>query len=78
MIREGLKFVPWVGMAANAAAAFAYTFAGGMVWNWYFTEVRAGHVPTEAELREVYRSQLQRATELWQTTRPSGPVPPQS
>jgi len=77
MIREGLKFVPWVGMAANAAAAFAYTFAGGMVWNWYFTEVRAGHVPTEAELREVYRSQLQRATELWQTTRPPGPVPPQ-
>jgi len=73
MIREGLKFVPWVGMAANAAAAFAYTFAGGMVWNWYFTEIRAGHVPTEAELQNVYRSQLQRATELWKNTHP-GPT----
>lgn len=69
MIREGLKFVPWVGMAANAAAAFAYTFAGGMVWNWYFTEIRSGHVPTEAELREVYQNQLQRAAQLWKNTR---------
>ncbi|WP_437230300.1 GTPase family protein [Planctomicrobium sp. SH661] len=68
-IREGLKFIPWVGMAANAAAAFAYTFAGGMVWNWYFTEIRSGHVPTEAELRNVFHSQLQRATQLWKTTR---------
>lgn len=79
-IREGLKFIPWVGMAANAAAAFAYTFASGMVWNWYFTEIRSGHVPTEEELRNVFRSQLQRATELWYTTRatpePSPLIPP--
>jgi len=76
-IRESLKFIPWVGMAANAAAAFAYTFAGGMVWNWYFTEIRDGHVPTEAELRNFYKDQLQRATELWTATRaehPSGPA----
>ncbi len=68
-IRESLKFIPWVGMAANAAAAFAYTFAGGMVWNWYFTEVRKGHVPTEAELRQVFQEQLARATQLWKTSR---------
>ncbi|WP_437185783.1 GTPase family protein [Planctomicrobium sp. SH668] len=67
-IREGLKFIPWVGMAANAAAAFAYTFAGGMVWNWYFTEVRAGHIPTESELRNMFRDQLQKAAALWKTS----------
>ncbi|HWL09328.1 MAG TPA: hypothetical protein VNQ76_13050, partial [Planctomicrobium sp.] len=68
-IRESLKFIPWVGMAANAAAAFAYTFAGGMVWNWYFTEVRKGHVPTESELKSVFKEQLQRASELWKSSR---------
>lgn len=67
-IRESLKFIPWVGMAANAAAAFAYTFAGGMVWNWYFTRVAGGHVPSEEELRNVFRNQLSRAAELWKTT----------
>lgn len=68
-IRESLKFIPWVGMAANAAAAFAYTFAGGMVWNWYFTEVREGSIPTEAELKSVFQQQLKRASELWKSTR---------
>ncbi len=71
-IRESLKFIPWVGMAANAAAAFAYTFAGGMVWNWYFTEIRDGHVPTDEELRTVYQEQLHRASELWKSTKESG------
>lgn len=68
-IREGLKFIPWVGMAANAAAAFAYTFASGMVWNWYFTEIRSGHMPTEKEIQNVFKEQLSRAAELWSTTR---------
>jgi len=67
-IRESLKFIPWVGMAANAAAAFAYTFSGGMVWNWYFTEIRNGHVPSESEMRKVFQEQLQRATALWKST----------
>ncbi|WP_437201146.1 GTPase family protein [Planctomicrobium sp. SH664] len=71
-IRETLKFIPWVGIAANAAAAFAYTFATGMAWNWYFTSIREGHLPTETELREVFQKQLARAAELWKSTTPSG------
>jgi uncharacterized protein (DUF697 family) len=67
-IREGLKFIPWIGMATNAAAAFAYTFAGGMAWNRYFTRTRAGHVPTEEELKSVFQEQLQRASDLWKAT----------
>lgn len=65
-LRATLKFIPWVGMAANAAAAFAMTFATGMVWNWYFLEVKRGHVPTESELRDEFQNQLQRAAEVWQ------------
>lgn len=64
-LRELLKFIPWVGMAANAAAAFAYTYATGMAWNWYFLEVQGGHVPAADELQQIFRDQLQRGTQLW-------------
>lgn len=68
-IRSVLKVIPWVGMAANAAAAFAITYATGMAWNWYFTQTRTGKVPSEGELREVFQTQLRKAAELWKTTR---------
>lgn len=66
-IRQTLKVIPWIGSVANAAAAFAYTYATGMAWNWYFTQIRHGHVPNETELREVFQKQLQRAAELWKS-----------
>jgi len=67
-LRELLKFVPWVGIAANAAAAFAFMYASGWVWNWYFLEVQKGHVPSSAELRVLYQEQLQKGAQLWRTT----------
>ncbi len=67
-LRELLKFIPWVGMAANAAAAFAFMYASGWVWNWYFLEVRKGHVPDASELREMYQDQLRKGVALWKTT----------
>ena len=68
-IRELLKFIPWVGMAANAAAAFAFTYGSGKAASWYFHEVRAGHLPTAVELQEVYQQQLKIGAELWRTNR---------
>ena len=79
-VRAALKFIPWVGIAANAAAAFAYTYATGMVWNWYFTRVKAGHVPHERELKDVFQKQLLAAGNLWNTTnqsQPRVPIPPE-
>jgi uncharacterized protein (DUF697 family) len=67
-LRELLKFIPWVGIAANAAAAFGFMYASGWVWNWYFLQIRQGHVPTADELREVYRQQLQQGVRLWRVT----------
>lgn len=72
-LRELLKFVPWVGIAANAAAAFAFMYASGWVWNWYFLEIRKGHIPTAAELREVYQQQLQKGVHLWRATQRTNP-----
>lgn len=70
-LKEGLKFIPWFGIAANATAAFAMTYATGMAWNWYFTEIEKGRVPDESELRNIFQKQLHRATELWTSTHPS-------
>jgi uncharacterized protein (DUF697 family) len=67
-IRAALKLIPWVGSAVNAAAAFAITYASGWVWNWYFLEIRQGHVPSPDELRNMYKQELQKATQLWRTT----------
>jgi uncharacterized protein (DUF697 family) len=67
-LREALKFIPWVGMAVNAAAAFAITYATGRAWNWYFFQIQQGHIPTDDELRQVYQQQLETGARLWRTT----------
>ncbi len=67
-IRAALKLIPWVGSAVNAAAAFAITYASGWVWNWYFLEIRQGHVPAPEQLRNMYKQELQKAMQLWRTT----------
>ena len=72
-LRELLKFIPWVGMAINAAAAFAVTYATGAAWNWYFTQIKHGHIPSDDELRQVYKQQLESGARLWQTTRTEQP-----
>ena len=64
-LREALKFIPGVGIAANAAATFAFTYASGWAWNWYFLEIKKGHIPSAQELSEVYREQLERGARLW-------------
>lgn len=68
-IRESLKVIPYVGMAANAALAFTYTYALGQACCWYFGQLGAGHAPSEEELRQTWERQLSTATELWKKYR---------
>jgi len=65
-VRAGLKFIPWVGIAANSAATFAITYASGWAWNWYCMEKKWGHIPTAKQLKAQYQEQLRLGTELWQ------------
>jgi uncharacterized protein (DUF697 family) len=65
IVRESLKFIPLVGMAAGAASSFAFTYALGMSWDWYFADLRRGHVPSAEQLQEVFAQQLKRGRELW-------------
>lgn len=64
-VREFLKFIPIVGMAVGAATSFAFTYALGMTWDWYFATRRGGRVPSAAVLRKVFAEQLKRGNELW-------------
>jgi uncharacterized protein (DUF697 family) len=64
-VRAPLKFVPVLGQTANAALAFAYTYSLGKACCWYFGEIRAGHVPTEAELSRVWDDELANAVAVW-------------
>lgn len=64
-VREFLKFIPVVGMAVGAAASFAFTYALGMTWDWYFVTRRGGRVPSAVTLRKVFAEQLKRGNELW-------------
>jgi len=68
-IRGTLKFIPFVGMAANAALAYGYTYALGKTCCWYFGEVQAGNAPSEEQVRQVWQKQLQIARNLWRDSR---------
>lgn len=64
-VRAPLKLVPIIGIPANAAMAFGYTFALGEASCWYFAEMLRGHIPTQQELEQVWAEQLTVATGLW-------------
>ena len=74
-VRAPLKLIPFVGMGANAALAFVYTLSLGQLCCWYFGEVKAGHVPSEEELKSAWGEQVQQALNAWNkrrtTDRPS-------
>jgi uncharacterized protein (DUF697 family)/energy-coupling factor transporter ATP-binding protein EcfA2 len=70
-VKAPLKLIPFVGMTANAAMAFAYTFSLGKACCWYFAEVRSGHVPQPEELNKVWGEQLEHAVAVWRNRRGS-------
>lgn len=67
-VREALKFIPLIGMAVGAAGAFAFTYALGMSWDWYFANLQKGQVPSADDLKEVFAKQLQRGHALWRAS----------
>lgn len=64
-IRAPLKFLPFVGHAASAALAFAYTLSLGKACCWYFGELKAGHIPTQDDLNRVWSEKLSDAVAVW-------------
>lgn len=75
VLRESLKIIPGVGQAANAALAFAATYALGRACCWYYGEKLMGHAPTREELQAVMKDQSAAARELWQKHHERGGTP---
>lgn len=69
VVRETLKFIPFVGVAANAALAYAYTYGLGKACSWYFGQVRQGNAPSAQDLEQVWRDQLTQAAQAWKRHR---------
>ncbi len=64
-LRGVSKFIPMFGMAIGAASAFAFTYALGMSWDWYFADLRKGKLPTPDQLKDVFAAELERGHEIW-------------
>lgn len=65
--RELLKTIPLLGLAANAALAYAYTFGLGRLSCWYFDRVHEGYLPTADEVKEIWEKEISAASRHWQT-----------
>ena len=70
-LRELLKAIPFLGVAANAAMAFASTFGLGRASAWYFGRSLAGHIPTSQEFQSVLKEQMAQAEQFWKQHRPA-------
>lgn len=69
VVREALKFIPFLGVAANAALAYAYTHGLGKACCWYFGQVRQGNAPSAQDLEQVWHDQLTQAAQAWKEHR---------
>jgi len=65
LVRETLKFIPFLGVAANSALAYAYTHGLGKACCWYFGQVRQGNAPSAQDLEQVWHDQLTQAAQAW-------------
>lgn len=69
VVRETLKFIPFLGVAVNATLAYAYTYGLGKACGWYFGQVRQGNAPSAKDLEQVWRDQLTQAAQAWKKHR---------
>lgn len=65
LLSEPLKIVPVVGIAANSALSYAYTYGLGRACCWYFDQIRGGRTPSRQELEQIWQRELQAARKHW-------------
>jgi len=67
MVREVVKFIPYVGSVAGAAVAWASTYALGRAFCAYYQDVCEGHVPDANALKKYYHEQYAAAEKGWRS-----------
>ncbi len=71
LVRQAVKFIPFVGSAVGATVAAASTYALGRALCYYFEAVCEGHIPTADTLRKFYHEQYTAAEMQWKVDHPN-------
>ncbi len=72
LVRQAVKFIPFVGSAVGATVAAASTYALGRALCYYFEAVCEGHVPTPDAIRKFYHEHYAAAEKQWKADHPKG------
>lgn len=70
VVRQAVKFIPFVGSAVGATVAAASTYALGRALCYYFEAVCEGHIPTPDAMRKFYHDQYVAAEKQWKADHP--------
>jgi uncharacterized protein (DUF697 family) len=70
VVRQAVKFIPFVGSAVGATVAAASTYALGRALCYYFEAVCEGHIPTPDAMRKFYHDQYAAAEKQWKADHP--------
>lgn len=67
-LRQVAKFIPYVGSVVGAGLAGGSTYALGRAFLEYDRRVHDGHVPSEADVAEMYKEHLKQSESRWKRT----------
>jgi uncharacterized protein (DUF697 family) len=67
-LRQVAKFIPYVGSVVGAGLAGGSTYALGRAFLEYDRRVHDGHVPSEADVAEIYKEHLKQSESRWKRT----------
>ncbi len=73
-LRQVAKFIPYVGSVVGAGLAGGSTYALGRAFLEYDRRVHDGHVPSEADVAEMYKEQLKQSESRWKRNEDSRPT----
>lgn len=69
LLRQGMrslsKFIPFLGIPANVAMAYASTLAIGRASAWYYWQRYIGRIPSSGEFQEMLDRQIRLARSEW-------------
>jgi uncharacterized protein (DUF697 family) len=67
-LRQVAKLIPYVGSVVGAGLAGGSTYALGRAFLEYDRRVHDGHVPSEADVAEMYKEHLKQSESRWKRT----------
>ena len=67
-LRQVAKFIPYVGAVVGAGLAGGSMYALGRAFLEYDRRVHDGHIPSGADVAEMYKEHLKQSESRWKRT----------